>query len=85
MLSRTVRNLLGRETDTSESCATVQRDLNRLEKWPDRSLMKLKKGEMQNSASGEESRHQYMLEADWLVSSFAEKDLGVLSTGEATS
>lgn len=29
--------------DTSEGCATIQRDLNRLEKWTDRYLVKFNK------------------------------------------
>jgi len=30
--------------DTPEGCAAIQRDLNRLEKWADRDLMKRNKG-----------------------------------------
>ena len=30
--------------DTAEGYAAIQRDLNRLERWADRTLMKLKKG-----------------------------------------
>ncbi|KAK4832506.1 LOW QUALITY PROTEIN: hypothetical protein QYF61_023571 [Mycteria americana] len=79
-----VRNLLGGKADMPESCATVQKDLNRLEKCPDRNLMKLRQGKCKIPHLGRNNpRHQYMLGAKWLVSSFAEKDLGVLSTGEA--
>ncbi|KAK4818824.1 hypothetical protein QYF61_019861 [Mycteria americana] len=35
---------LGGVTDTSDGCATIQRDLHRLEKWADRNLMQLNKG-----------------------------------------
>lgn len=35
---------LGEVDDTSEGCAAIHMDLNRLEKWSDRSLMKFNKG-----------------------------------------
>ncbi|KAK4823609.1 hypothetical protein QYF61_004212 [Mycteria americana] len=35
---------LGGMVDTPDSCTEIQRDLNRLEKWADRNLMKFNKG-----------------------------------------
>ncbi|KAK4817250.1 hypothetical protein QYF61_005463, partial [Mycteria americana] len=46
-------------------------NLNRLEKWANRNLMKFSKGKCK-------VLHQYMLGDDQLESSFAQKDLGVL-------
>ncbi|KAK4821753.1 hypothetical protein QYF61_000814, partial [Mycteria americana] len=55
------------------------RDLNELEKWADGNLTKLSKGKCQVLHLWRNNpMHQYMLGADWLESSLAEKDLGVL-------
>jgi len=35
---------LGEVTDTPDGCASIQRDLNRPEKWADRNLTKFSKG-----------------------------------------
>ncbi|GAB0183557.1 hypothetical protein GRJ2_000821000 [Grus japonensis] len=62
-----------------EGRTAIQRDLNRLEKWADRKLMKFSKVKCKVLHVGRSSpRHQYMLEADQLESSLAEKDLVVL-------
>ena len=53
---------------TPEGRAAIQRDLNRLEKWAERNLMKFNKEKYKVLHS---PTHQYRLE-----SSFAEKDLG---------
>ena len=60
-------------------CADIQRDLDRPEKWAEGNLMKFNKGKgkvlhLQRS----NPRHQCMLGAKQLESSFAEKELGVL-------
>ena len=65
--------------DTPEGHAAIQSDLNRLEKWADRSLMKVNKEKCKALHLGRNnSTHHYMLEATQLESSFVEKDLGVL-------
>ena len=71
---------LGGVDDTSEGCATFQRDLYRLDNWA--------KGTSWSSTMGNEKSflwegithpiHQYGLGSDCLQGSSAEKDLGVL-------
>ena len=69
----------GGVTDTPEGHAAIQRDLNRLEKWTDSNLMQFNKGNCKVLHVGRNNpRHRYMLGADRLESSFAEKDLRVL-------
>ncbi|GAB0184084.1 mitochondrial enolase superfamily member 1 [Grus japonensis] len=59
--------------------ADVQRDLDRLEKWTNRNLMKFIKGKCKIlHLARNNPTHQYMLGITWLESSFAEKALGVL-------
>ncbi|KAK4810852.1 hypothetical protein QYF61_008824 [Mycteria americana] len=68
---------LGGVADTPDGCAAVQRDLDRLEKWADRNLMQFNKGKCEVLHLGRNNpMHQYMMGADWLESSFAEKDRG---------
>ena len=70
---------LGGAADTSEGRAAIQRDLNRLEKWADRNLMKLNKEKHKVLHLGRNNpMHQCVLWATQLENSFAEKDLGVL-------
>uniref|UniRef100_A0A8B9P107 Reverse transcriptase domain-containing protein n=1 Tax=Apteryx owenii TaxID=8824 RepID=A0A8B9P107_APTOW len=70
---------LGGVADTPEGCAAFQRDLERLERWVERNLMKFNKGKCRVLHLGRNNpMHQYRLGADLLESSSAEKDLGVL-------
>ncbi|KAK4825638.1 hypothetical protein QYF61_001423 [Mycteria americana] len=70
---------LGGVADTPEGCAAIQRYLDRLDKWAARNLMKSNKGKCKVLHPGRNKpRHQYMLGADQLESSLAEKDLRVL-------
>ncbi|GAB0189221.1 mitochondrial enolase superfamily member 1 [Grus japonensis] len=70
---------LGGVADTPEGCAATQRDLDRLESWAERNLMKFSKGKSRVLHLGRNNpTHQYRLGVDLLGSSSAEKDLGVL-------
>ncbi|GAB0193608.1 mitochondrial enolase superfamily member 1 [Grus japonensis] len=70
---------LGGVADTPEGCAAIQRDLDRLESWTERNLMKFNKGKCWVLHLGRNNpKHQYGLGVD-LGSSFVEKDLGVLA------
>ncbi|GAB0181729.1 mitochondrial enolase superfamily member 1 [Grus japonensis] len=72
-------------TDTPEGCAAIQRDLNRLEKWINRNLMKFNKGESKILQLGRNNpMHKYTLGDDCLESSFVEKKLGVLLDNKVT-
>ncbi|GAB0204001.1 mitochondrial enolase superfamily member 1 [Grus japonensis] len=68
---------LGGVADMAEGGAAIQRDLNRLDKWADRNLMKFNKGKCKVLHLGRNNPlHKYMLVATHLESSFSEKDLG---------
>ncbi|GAB0203806.1 hypothetical protein GRJ2_002846200 [Grus japonensis] len=70
---------LGGVADTPEGCAAIQRDLDRLENWVERNLMKFNKGKYRVLHLGRNNpKHQYRLGVDLLGSSSAEKDLEVL-------
>ncbi|KAK4830009.1 LOW QUALITY PROTEIN: hypothetical protein QYF61_008272 [Mycteria americana] len=69
---------LGGVVDTPEGCAAVQRDLDRLEKWAERNLMKFNKKYSILHLGRKNSMHQHMLGADQLESGLAENNLGVL-------
>ncbi|KAK4823438.1 hypothetical protein QYF61_002124 [Mycteria americana] len=74
-----INTKLGEVALTPEGCAAIKRDLDRLEKLADRNLMKFNKGELQSLTSEEEqSQAHYMLGANGLESTFAEKNLGIL-------
>ena len=67
---------LGGVADTPEGCVAIQRDVDRLEKWADRNLMKFNEGKCKVCTWG---RTTPCISTCWgPISSLAEKDLGVL-------
>jgi len=65
--------------DTADSCAAIQKDIDILEKWSNKNLIKCKKGIYQVLHLGTNNpMHWYTLQVDQLARSFAEKELWVL-------
>jgi len=76
---------LGGVNDTLEGCAAIQHDLDRLESWVQRNLMKFNKGKCSVLHLGRNNlMHQYRLGADLLESRSVERDLGVLVDNRLT-
>lgn len=76
---------LGGPVDTPDGCAAIWKDLNRYKKWAYRNLRKFNHGECQVlHLSMNNPMHQCRLEASWLESSSAEKDLVVLVDSKLT-
>ncbi|GAB0204286.1 mitochondrial enolase superfamily member 1 [Grus japonensis] len=70
---------LSGEVDTSEGRATLQEDLDRLEEWANKNLMKFNKDKCKVLHLGKHNPGvQHRLGSTWLESSSVERDLGVL-------
>ncbi|PKU42679.1 reverse hypothetical protein [Limosa lapponica baueri] len=76
---------LGGVADAPEGCAAIQQDLDRLERWAERDLMKFNKGKCGVLHLGRNNPvHHYRLGVALLESSSAERDLGVLLDNRMT-
>ena len=72
-------------SDTHEGYATIQQDLDRLESWARKNLMRFNKSKCTVLHLGRNNcTHQYRLGADLLERSSAEKDLSILVNNRLT-
>lgn len=70
--------------DTLEGCAAIQRELDRPEKWTDKSIMKLSK-QCRDLHQWRNNLNSPVCAGDnQLENSFAERDLGVLVATKVT-
>ena len=71
--------------DTLAGCAAIQQDLDRLESWAERNLIKFNKDKCRVRHLGRNNpMHQYRLGADLLESTSVETELGVLVDDKLT-
>uniref|UniRef100_A0A8B9CF24 Reverse transcriptase domain-containing protein n=1 Tax=Anser brachyrhynchus TaxID=132585 RepID=A0A8B9CF24_9AVES len=76
---------LGGVSDTPESCAAIQQDLDQLERWAGRNQMRFNKSKCRVLHLGRNNQmYQYRLGDDLLERSSEEKDLGVLVDNRLT-
>uniref|UniRef100_A0A8B9BP18 Reverse transcriptase domain-containing protein n=1 Tax=Anser brachyrhynchus TaxID=132585 RepID=A0A8B9BP18_9AVES len=77
---------LGGVADTPESCAAIQQDLGRLERWAGRNQMRFNKSKCRILHLGRNNcTYQYRLGDNLLERSSEEKDLGVLVDDRLTT
>ena len=71
--------------NTPEGCTAIQQNLDRLDSWAGRNLMKYNKDKCRGLHLGRNNpRYQYRLGTDLLESSIGERDLGVLMDSRMT-
>lgn len=75
----------GAVSDTPDSCAAIQQDLDQLETWAERNLLRFNKSKFRVLHLGRNNlKYQHRLGAELLQSSSAEKGLGVSGNDKMT-